>query len=87
MYLHLLRGYILAEFSINQTDVSSTYRVVERERENNASFKNIHNKKRDIISLPPFFPLFSVKFSSHDPFHHAYPLFPLQLLINNPGTN
>lgn len=39
MYLHLLRGYILAEFSINQTDVSSTYRVVERERENNASLR------------------------------------------------
>lgn len=39
VYLHLLRGYILAEFSINQTDVSSTYRVVERERENNASLR------------------------------------------------
>lgn len=50
IYLRLLRGYILAEFSINQTDVSSTYRV-ERERENNASFENMHNKKRDIISL------------------------------------
>lgn len=40
IHLHLLRGYILAEFSINQTDVSSMYRVVvrlprekERERE------------------------------------------------------